>query len=93
MPRKKSAKKRSRKQQTSHRGWGDVLGLLFISLGLLLLVALISYEPADLPQHAAPPNPVPENWIGRFGAYMGYGLFFVFGAAFLGLILARVKSM
>ncbi len=81
MPRKKSAKKRSRKQQTSHRGWGDVLGLLFISLGLLLLVALISYEPADLPQHAAPPNPVPENWIGRFGAYMGYGLFFVFGAA------------
>jgi len=81
MSRKKSAKKRSRKQQTSHRGWGDVLGLLFISLGLLLLVALISYEPADLPQHAAPPNPVPENWIGRFGAYMGYGLFFVFGAA------------
>ena len=81
MPRKKSAKKRSSKQQTSHRGWGDVLGLLFISLGLLLLVALISYEPADLPQHAAPPNPVPENWIGRFGAYMGYGLFFVFGAA------------
>ena len=81
MPRKKSAKKRSRKQQTSHRGWGDVLGLLFISLGLLLLVALVSYEPADLPQHAAPTNPVPENWIGRFGAYMGYGLFFVFGAA------------
>ena len=81
MPRKKSAKKRSSKQQTSHRGWGDVLGLLFISLGLLLLVALISYEPADLPQHAAPPNPIPENWIGRFGAYMGYGLFFVFGAA------------
>lgn len=81
MPRKKSAKKRSSKQQTSHRGWGDVLGLLFISLGLLLLVALVSYEPADLPQHAAPPNPDPENWIGRFGAYMGYGLFFVFGAA------------
>jgi S-DNA-T family DNA segregation ATPase FtsK/SpoIIIE len=81
MPRKKSANKRSSKQQTSHRGWGDVLGLLFISLGLLLLVALISYEPADLPQHAAPPNPIPENWIGRFGAHMGYGLFFVFGAA------------
>lgn len=81
MPRKKSAKKRPKKQQTNHRDWGDVLGLLIISLGLLLFVALFSYDPADLSVNSMPPNPVPENWIGRFGAWMGHALFFVFGAA------------
>ena len=68
MPRKKSAKKRPKKQQTNHRDWGDVLGLLIISLGLLLFVALFSYDPADLSVNSMPPNTVPENWIGRFGA-------------------------
>jgi len=58
--------------------WG-VLVLLVLSL--LLLLALISYDPDDaliFTGGSALPE-APRNWIGSFGAYMARGLLLIFG--------------
>ncbi len=62
-------------------GVGDVVGLILISLALLLLVALFSYERADIPLNSMPPNRPAHNWIGPLGAWLAYGVFFGSGAA------------
>ena len=46
-----------------------------------LLVALLSYDRKDLPATSVPFNKYPSNWIGLFGAWIGFGLFQTFGAA------------
>jgi S-DNA-T family DNA segregation ATPase FtsK/SpoIIIE len=63
------------------RGWGDVLGIVLLALSLLLFVALFSYDKADLAINRVPPNPVPHNRIGLFGARMADGCFKWCGAA------------
>ncbi|NOY80301.1 MAG: DNA translocase FtsK [Kiritimatiellaeota bacterium] len=58
--------------------WG-VMGLLLLSV--LLLLALLSYDPADallFTGGSAVPGP-PGNWIGSFGAYTARGLLLVLG--------------
>ena len=62
-------------------GVSDVVGLVLISIALLLLVALFSYERADIPLNNLPANQPKHNWIGPIGAWLAYGVFFAFGAA------------
>jgi S-DNA-T family DNA segregation ATPase FtsK/SpoIIIE len=38
----------------------------------LLLAALLSYDPRDVPANALPPNPSVRNWIGPFGAWLAF---------------------
>ncbi|MGP8053484.1 MAG: DNA translocase FtsK 4TM domain-containing protein, partial [Limisphaerales bacterium] len=70
----------SRKTTTgSHRGFDDLIGFGLLALGLLLLVAQLSFDRYDLKFIHPPGNNPVHNWIGPFGAYGAYGLFFVFG--------------
>ncbi|MEI6537676.1 MAG: DNA translocase FtsK 4TM domain-containing protein, partial [Verrucomicrobiaceae bacterium] len=62
------------------------MGFLILGLALFYLLALMSYEPADLPGwcHLAlseMPSPILHNFIGRFGAVLAGYTFWIFGAA------------
>jgi S-DNA-T family DNA segregation ATPase FtsK/SpoIIIE len=69
--------------------------------GILLLLALLSFEPRDVPSWLfyakySSTSPVPLNFVGRFGAIMAGLCFFLFGgasffaaAALLGLGFSR----
>jgi S-DNA-T family DNA segregation ATPase FtsK/SpoIIIE len=47
----------------------------------LLLVALFSYDPHDVSRNGLPVNVPVRNWIGAFGAWMGYYFLLWFGMA------------
>ncbi len=73
-----------------NHGLGDVLGILLISASLLLFAAFFSYDIRDLSVNVSPAevNASAHNWVGRAGAWVAYGFFFVLGApAFLVPIL------
>ncbi len=62
------------------------LGFLMLGLALFWVLALLSYEPADLPGwcHLAlsdAPSPILHNFIGRFGAILAGYSFWMFGLA------------
>jgi S-DNA-T family DNA segregation ATPase FtsK/SpoIIIE len=59
----------------------DVLGIALLSAGLLLLVALYSYDPSDVSATGTAINTSTHNWIGSAGAWVAYGVFFLFGGA------------
>ena len=61
-------------------GFNDIIGIVLIAAALLLAVSLLSYEPYDVLAKTASPNEHPHNWIGPFGAWLGMGIFFIFGA-------------
>jgi S-DNA-T family DNA segregation ATPase FtsK/SpoIIIE len=73
MPRKDAS-------QSHRHGVNDVIGIVLCLTGLLLLCALLSYDPKDLPAvvTTAPNNPL-NNWIGPVGARLGLWLFWAFG--------------
>lgn len=57
------------------------MGVVLIALALMLGVAQWSFEPRDLRFLHDPPNSPAHNLIGPVGAYMAYGVFFLFGIA------------
>lgn len=63
------------------RGFGDVAGIVFMGFSALLLVALFSYDPHDVSRNGVPVNVPVNNWIGSFGAWMGYYFLLWFGMA------------
>ncbi|MCU0787525.1 MAG: DNA translocase FtsK [Verrucomicrobia bacterium] len=73
--------KRSSSDPDSLRGFGDVAGIVCMGFAALLLVALFSYDPHDVSRNASPVNDPAHNWIGSFGAWMGYYFLLWFGAA------------
>ena len=75
------ARKKTAKTKAEEYGWDNILGIFFISFATLLLIALVSYDPGDLGVNQHPPNEDPQNLIGRFGAWVGFICFSVFGAA------------
>lgn len=86
---------------SSRHTWHEIIGLVLMGGGVLLLLALLSYEPRDLPSWIfytkySSMSPVPLNFVGRFGAVMAGLCFFLFGgasffaaAALLGLGFSR----
>ncbi len=66
----------------------QVIGFLWLSLYIVTLLSLISYDPADLGFNVYPSNTIPSNFIGYAGAglagvlYYGFG----FGAYFFPLL-------
>src|SRR5215467_6079355 len=75
------ARKSSANTEPTTHGFNDVIGIVLMGFALLLLVALVSYQPGDISSNRLPPNPSVHNWIGPFGAWMGYCFFSVIGAA------------
>ena len=67
----------------------EVIGITLIGLGTMLLLALVSYSPADLPpwvpfSSQSGQNGVAQNFIGPVGAVVaGYAYFFFGAAAYL----------
>ncbi|MCS1408505.1 MAG: DNA translocase SpoIIIE [Verrucomicrobia subdivision 3 bacterium] len=75
------ARKKATQAKVEERGWGDILGILYISFAVLLFGALVSYDAGDLASNRQPPNEVIQNLMGRFGAWAGSVCFFIFGGA------------
>ena len=64
----------------------EALGVLLLAAGVLLLLALVSYDPADVPpwvffSHVAPPNAKISNFVGIVGVLTAGLLYFLIGAA------------
>ena len=57
----------------------QVLGCLWLSLYIVTLLSLISYDPADVSFNNYPPNPIPTNFIGDVGAGLACMLYYSFG--------------
>ena len=77
-----------------HGSWDAALGFSLIGLALLLLLALVSYRPTDVPSWAPliydsnARSPIVQNYCGIAGAVAAGYLYFFFGAAaFLWIIV------
>src|SRR5579883_2510244 len=69
---------------TANRRFNELIGLLLRVAAALLLLALLSYHPADPSLDTAGWAQRPENWVGPVGAWLADLLFQGFGiAAFL----------
>lgn len=66
--------------EPSH-GFNDVIGIVLMCLAVLLLAALLSYNPRDVSNNVAPANAAVHNWVGPFGAGMAYYCLLWVGAA------------
>ena len=66
--------------QVHARGFGDIIGIALIAVSVLMLVALLSYDPRDVSVNSTETNLTTHNWIGQIGAWIGFLLFFLFGA-------------
>ena len=57
----------------------EIIGILITTLGFLLLLGLLSYDPLDVKLYTN--NTTSSNWIGLFGAYSSCGMLLWFGVA------------
>ncbi|MFH1006297.1 MAG: DNA translocase FtsK [Candidatus Latescibacterota bacterium] len=60
------------------RRLSEVLGILLIALSLLVAISLVSHSSEDYPNSALRAAQA-QNWAGRIGALISFGLFFSFG--------------
>ncbi|MFV0416544.1 MAG: DNA translocase FtsK 4TM domain-containing protein [Chthoniobacterales bacterium] len=71
----------------SFQAWSEAVGVGLLGFGVLLFLALISYDAADAPTWlpliniTSEPNPSVQNWIGVVGAFIGGYCYFFFGIA------------
>lgn len=75
------ARAKSSGENDSGRGFSDIIGIVLMCCAVLLLAALLSYNPRDVPANALPTNPTVQNWIGPFGAWLGYYCLLLLGFA------------
>src|SRR6266436_2908829 len=66
--------------------WNEVFALIFLGVGTLLFLALVSYNPKDLPawvpwSYLSPSNRPAQNFIGPFGAIIAGFCYLMMGAA------------
>jgi S-DNA-T family DNA segregation ATPase FtsK/SpoIIIE len=72
-------------------GFGDIAGIVMLALAVLLLVAMMSFDRADIAVNRAPTNDTTHNLIGPIGAHLANWFFFWFGAgAFIVPVLLLV---
>ena len=57
----------------------EIIGILITTIGFLLLLGLLSYDPLDVKIYTN--NTSSTNWIGLFGAYSSCGMLLWFGVA------------
>jgi S-DNA-T family DNA segregation ATPase FtsK/SpoIIIE len=68
-------------ERESHHGFNDVIGIVLMCGAVLLLVAMLSFDRADLSVNQEPPNKAIHNWIGPLGAHLALAAFWVLGFA------------
>lgn len=69
------------KKEVARSGWLEVVGILLLTMGVLSLLALFSYDPGDVSALQSPPNNPPANFIGPMGAWAAFLIFMGFGIA------------
>ncbi|TLD69361.1 DNA translocase FtsK [Phragmitibacter flavus] len=80
-------RKLSTEQKVESPHWHAACGFIFLLIALFYFLALISYDPADLPAWAPwlplsdTPTPLARNLIGRSGAVLAGYTFWMFGGA------------
>ncbi len=75
----------------SRQGSGEIRGFLLLAGAVMLLAALLSFDPYDTAFSRYPANESKSNWIGPMGAYVAHALYFVFGLP--ALILAGALAL
>ncbi|MDQ2867156.1 MAG: DNA translocase FtsK [Verrucomicrobiota bacterium] len=73
-------------RSAKNSAWNEVFALILLGIGTLLFLALISYNPKDLPSwvpwsYLSPPNRPAQNFIGPFGAIFASVFYLLIGAA------------
>jgi S-DNA-T family DNA segregation ATPase FtsK/SpoIIIE len=73
-------------RSAKNNAWNEVFALVLLIVGTVLFLALVSYNPKDLPSwvpwsYLSPPNWPPQNFIGPFGAILASICYFMIGAA------------
>ena len=73
-------------RSSKNNAWNEVFAIVLLGVGTLLFLALISYNPKDLPSwvpwsYLSPPNRPAQNFIGPFGAIFASIFYFLIGAA------------
>lgn len=69
---------------TSNRRWNELVGVVWMAVGLLLLLSLASFSSNDSSFNSASGSATVQNWVGNVGAYTADLLYQFFGAcAFL----------
>ena len=73
-------------RSTKNNAWNEVVAIILLGVGTLLFLALISYNPKDLPSwvpwsYLSPPNKAVQNFIGPFGAILAGFCYLTIGAA------------
>ncbi len=87
------ARKSSAHADSAH-GFNDIIGIVLMCSALLLLASLLSYNARDVSANSLPPNTPIHNWVGPFGAWMGYyWLLWVGAAAYLVPVLLLFVGM
>jgi S-DNA-T family DNA segregation ATPase FtsK/SpoIIIE len=81
-------------RSSKNSAWNEVVAIILLGVGTLLFLALISYNPKDLPSwvpwsYLSPPNRPAQNFIGPFGAILASFCYLTLGAAsyFLAAVL------
>ncbi|HST29386.1 MAG TPA: DNA translocase FtsK [Chthoniobacterales bacterium] len=87
-------------RSSKNSAWNEVVAIILLGVGTLLFLALISYNPKDLPSwvpwsYLSPPNKPAQNFIGPFGAILASVFYYLIGAAsyFLAGILLFFGAM
>ena len=73
-------------RSSKNNAWNEVVAIILLGVGTLLFLALISYNPKDLPSwvpwsYLSPPNRPAQNLIGPFGAILAGFCYLTLGAA------------
>jgi S-DNA-T family DNA segregation ATPase FtsK/SpoIIIE len=68
---------KTKTEEPVRSGWREIAGILVGTLGLMILLGVLSYNPADIGLFTNQPDS--HNWIGPFGAKTAYAAFMYFG--------------
>ena len=70
---------KTKREEPGRSGWREIAGILMATLGLMLLLGVLSYNPADIGLFNNQAGS--HNWVGPFGARAAYAAFMYFGVA------------
>ncbi len=70
---------KTKTEEPVRSGWREIAGILVGTVGLMLLLGVLSYDPADIGMFRNQPDS--HNWIGPFGANTAHKAFMYFGVA------------
>ncbi|MEN8255409.1 MAG: DNA translocase FtsK [Verrucomicrobiota bacterium] len=70
---------KTKTEEPVRSGWREIAGILVGTVGLMLLLGVLSYNPSDIGLFNNQPGS--HNWIGPFGARTAYAAFMYFGVA------------